>query len=124
LKDADPLATERVQHHRQHFSRLSRVDGFEPVPSVPAGGVQAIVDGATMILCLNDVVDLPREKARLGKEIGRLDAELDKIAAKLANPDFLAKAKAEIVEEQREREADVNRDRERVKAAYDRLTAI
>jgi len=94
------------------------------VPSVPAGGVQVIVDGATIILCLDDVVDLPREKARLGKEIGRLDAELAKIAAKLANPDFLAKAKAEIVEEQREREADVSRDRDRVKAAYDRLTAI
>ena len=124
LKDAEPLATERIQHHREHFGRLSRVDGFESVPSVPAGGVQVIVDGATIILCLDDVVDLPREKARLGKEIGRLDAELAKIAAKLANPDFLAKAKAEIVEEQREREADVSRDRDRVKAAYDRLTAI
>ncbi len=124
LKDAEPLAAERIQHHREHFSRLSRVDGFESVPSVPAGGVQAIVDGATMILCLDDVVDLPREKARLGKEMSRLEAELAKIAAKLANPDFLAKAKSEIVEEQREREADVSRDRDRIKAAYDRLTAI
>jgi valyl-tRNA synthetase len=124
LKDAEPLATERIQHHREHFSRLSRVDRFESVPSVPAGGVQAIVDGATMILCLDDVVDLPREKARLGKEVNRLDAELAKIAAKLANPDFLAKAKTEVVEKQREREADVSRDRDRVKAAYDRLTAI
>jgi valyl-tRNA synthetase len=91
---------------------------------VPAGGIQAIVDSATLILRLGDVVDLPREKARLGKEIGKLDAELTKIAAKLANPDFLAKAKSEIVEEQREREADVSRDRDRIKAAYDRLTAI
>ena len=104
--------------------RLSRVEGFEPVLSVPAGGIQAIVDSATLILRLGDVVDLPREKARLGKEIGKLDAELTKIAAKLANPDFLAKAKSEIVEEQREREADVSRDRDRIKAAYDRLTAI
>jgi valyl-tRNA synthetase len=77
-----------------------------------------------LILRLGDVVDLPREKARLGKEIGKLDAELTKIAAKLANPDFLAKAKSEIIEEQREREADFSRDRARIKAAYDRLTAI
>jgi valyl-tRNA synthetase len=104
--------------------RLARMEGFEPVLSMPAGGVPAIVDGATMILCLGDVLDLPREKARLGKEIGKLDAELTKIAAKLANPDFLAKAKAEIVEEQREREADISRDRDRIRAAYDRLTAI
>jgi valyl-tRNA synthetase len=124
LKDVEPLAAERIRRHREHFMRLSRVEGLEPVLSVPAGGIQAIVDGATLILRLGDVVDLSREKARLGKEIGRLDAELAKIAAKLANPDFLAKAKSEIVEEQREREADVSRDRDRIKTAYNRLTAI
>jgi valyl-tRNA synthetase len=124
VKDVEPLAAERIGRHQEHFMRLSRVEGFEPVLSVPAGGIQAIVDSATLILRLGDVVDLPREKARLGKEIGKLDAELTKIAAKLANPDFLAKAKSEIVEEQREREADVSRDRDRIKAAYDRLTAI
>jgi valyl-tRNA synthetase len=124
LKDVEPLAAERIRRHREHFMRLSRVEGLEPVLSVPAGGIQAIVDGATLILRLGDVVDLSREKARLGKEIGRLDAELAKITAKLANPDFLAKAKSEIVEEQREREADVSRDRDRIKTAYNRLTAI
>ena len=103
--------------------RLSRVEGFEPVLSVPSGGIQAIVDGATLILRVGDVVDLPREKARLGKEIVRLEAELAKITAKLANPGFLAKARAEVVEEQRERETDVARDRDRLKAAYDRLAA-
>lgn len=103
--------------------RLARVDGFEPVVRVPAGGIQAIVDGATLILRVGAVVDLPREKARLGKEIGRLDSELAKITAKLANPGFLAKARAEVVEEQREREADMARDRDRLKAAYDRLAA-
>jgi valyl-tRNA synthetase len=51
-----------------------------------------------------------------------MDVELTKIAAKLANPNFLAKAKPEVVDEQREREADMTRDRDRLKAAYDRLT--
>jgi len=124
LKDAEPLAAERIERHQEHFVRLARVDGFEPATRVPASGVQAIVDGATLILCVGDVVDLPREKARLGKEISRLDAELAKIAIKLANPDFLAKAKPEVVEEQREREADVTRDRDRLKAAYERLEVV
>jgi len=123
LKDAEPLAAERIERHREHFMRLARVDGFEPVVRVPAGGIQAIVDGATLILRVGAVVDLPREKARLGKEIGRLDSELAKITAKLANPGFLAKARTEVVEEQREREADMARDRDRLKAAYDRLAA-
>jgi len=123
LKDAEPLAVERIERHREHFMRLARVDEFEPVAKVPAGGIQAIVDGATLILRLGDVVDLAGEKTRLGKEISRLDTELAKIVAKLANPGFLAKARAEVIEEQREREADVARDRDRLKLAYDRLAA-
>ena len=123
IKDAEPFAAERIARHREHFLRLARVDRFEPVATVPAGGIQAVVDGAILILRLGDVVDLAREKARLGKEIGRLDAELARISTKLANPDFLAKARPEIVEEQREREADASRDRDRLKAAYERLTA-
>jgi len=123
LKDAEPLAAERIERHREHFMRLARVDGFEPVAKMPAGGIQAIVDGATLILRLGDVVDLAGEKRRLCKEISRLDTELAKIVAKLANPGFLAKARAEVIEEQREREADVARDRDRLKLAYDRLAA-
>jgi len=123
IKEADPVAAERIECHREHFTRLARVDRFEPVATVPAGGIQAVVGGAVLILRLGDVVDLAREKARLGKEIGRLDTELAKITAKLANSDFLAKARPEVVEEQREREADASRDRDRLKSAYDRLIA-
>ena len=57
------------------------------------------------------------------KEIGRLDADLRKFAQKLGNPAFLAKAKPEVVEEQREREADARRDRDRLQAVYDRIAA-
>jgi valyl-tRNA synthetase len=46
------------------------------------------------------------------------------MAAKLNNPGFLSKAKPEVVDEQREREADARRDRDRLKAAYDRLEAV
>src|SRR6516164_8302560 len=70
IKDAESVAVERIERHREHFMRLARVDRFEPVATVPAGGVQTIVDGATLILRLGDVVDLAWEKARLGK-IGR-----------------------------------------------------
>jgi len=123
LKDAESLAAERIERHREHFMRLARVDRFEPIVTVPPSGIQVVVDGATLVLHVGDVVDLAREKARLGKEIVRLDAELAKIGAKLANPDFVAKASVDVVEEQRDREADTIRDRDRLRTAYDRLTA-
>jgi valyl-tRNA synthetase len=123
IKDAEPVAAQRIECHREHFVRLARVERFEPIEALPRGGVQAVVEGATLILALGEVVDLPKERKRLGKEIGKLDAELVKIGAKLANSNFLAKAKSEVVEEQRERQVDATRDRDRLRAAYDRLTA-
>jgi valyl-tRNA synthetase len=92
--------------------------------TVPPGSVSVVVEGTTLILPLGEVIDFGQEKARLGKEIGRLDTDLAKFAAKLGNPGFLAKAKPEVIEEQREREADTRRDRDRLKAAYERLEAV
>jgi valyl-tRNA synthetase len=123
IKDAEPAVTQRIERNRANFVRLARVDKFAAVGIPPPGGVQAVVEGATLILALGEVVDLRKERERLGKEIGKLDAELAKIVAKLADTNFLAKAKPEVVEEQRERQVDVTRDRDRLMAAYDRLTA-
>src|SRR5438105_1126647 len=122
IKDAEPVAAQRIARHREHLVRLARVERFQPVESLPPGGVQAMVEGATLVLALGEVIDLPKEKERLAKEIGKLDAELAKIAARLANANFLAKAKPEVVEEQRERQVGAIRDRDRLRAAYDRLT--
>ncbi len=124
VKDAEPAAAERLERHREHFIRLARVERIERVETIPTGSVQAMVEGATLILPLGDIVDLDREKARLAKEIGRLDAEIAKIGAKLGNPNFVAKAKPEVVEEQRLREAEAGRDRDRLHAAFDRLAAV
>src|SRR6202047_5279180 len=123
IKDAEPVAAQRLGRHREHFVGLARVERFDLGDSLPPGGVQAVVEGATLILALGEVVDLPKERERLGKEMDKLDAELAKIVAKLANANFLAKARPEVVEEQSERQADVTRDRDRLRAAYDRLTA-
>jgi valyl-tRNA synthetase len=123
VKDADVNAAARLTRHRGHFVRLARVERIDAVDSVPEGGVAAIVEGATLILPVGEIIDLGREKARLAKEISRLDVDLAKFAGKLANPAFLAKAKTEVIDEQREREADARRDRERLQAVYDRIAA-
>ncbi len=69
----------------------------------PRGVVQAVVGEATAMLPLAGVVDLAAERARLAKERGRAATEADKIAAKLSNADFVARAPEEVVEENRER---------------------
>ncbi len=127
IRDADPATTSRIAAHAEHFQRLARVN-LKPVAGTPGsaakGTVQANGAGATFALHIGDVVDLGREKSRLAKEIAKIEGDLAKVATKLANPAFLANAKAEIVDEQRGREADIRRDRDRLKAAYERLEAV
>ncbi|HTV44629.1 MAG TPA: valine--tRNA ligase [Stellaceae bacterium] len=121
VRDAEPAALDRLSRHREHFVRLARAEEIKVVEEPPLGSIQTIVEGATLILNLGGVVDLTREKTRLAKELVRLETEIGKIAAKLKNPGFLAKAPPEIIEEQRERENDARRDLSRVQVAYGRL---
>jgi valyl-tRNA synthetase len=85
--------------------------------------LQVVVEGATLELDLAGAVDLAKERARLAKEAQALVAELDKIAKKLGNPQFLAKAKPEVIEEQRERAAEEQAALARVRAALARIGA-
>ncbi|HEX5452954.1 MAG TPA: valine--tRNA ligase, partial [Stellaceae bacterium] len=123
VRAADPNAAARLARHSEHFLNLARLSEIALVEAVPAGGITAVVEGTALILEVGDLVDLGREKARLRKEVGRVEGDLAKVAAKLANPAFLAKAKAEVVDEQREREADLRRDRDRLLAVYDSIAA-
>ena len=59
-----------------------------------------------MLLDLAGAVDLDKERARLSPRRSGLRGEIGKIEQKLANAQFVAKAKPEVIEEQREREAD------------------
>src|SRR5260370_38797576 len=86
----------RIQRHRENFVRLARVDKFEVVEALPQGGVQTVVDGATLILGLGEGGDLVKERERLGQEIAKLDGELARFVATLANANFLPNAKPAV----------------------------
>ena len=66
----------------------------------------------------------PPRRARLAKEIAALAGDIDRTAKKLANPDFVARAPEEVVEENRERLADAEAAQDRLDAALTRLGAV
>ncbi len=78
------------------------VDGdFVP----PANAVSCVVDGAQLFMPLDDLVDKEKELARLSKEKDNLLAEIKRVEGKLSNPGFVNKAPAQVVEEERKKEA-------------------
>ena len=71
-----------------------------------------------------EFIDLAAERARLAKEIAAQDSDIERTNRKLSNPDFLAKAKEEVVEENRERLAEAEAAREKLRAALSRLETV
>jgi valyl-tRNA synthetase len=125
VKDASPESRARLERHRDLVLRLARLASVDPLDGeVPRGAVQAVLDEATLVLPIGDVVDLAKEKARLAREVQKLDGEIEKIAKKLGNEQFLAKAKPEVVEEQKERRSEAEAARAKLREALARLASV
>ena len=88
----------------------------------PSGGAaQIVVDEATFILPLEGVIDIAAERARLAKAAEAAEKERDALAARLANPSFVERAKPEAVEKARADHAEKASDAEKYRAALARL---
>ncbi|MET0246179.1 MAG: valine--tRNA ligase, partial [Sphingomonas sp.] len=99
-RDASAETTARLGRQEAALARLARVD--QAKGEVPTGGaMQIVVDEATFVLPLGDVVDIEAERARLTKAIAAAEKERDGLAGRLNNPSFVERAKPEAVEKAR-----------------------
>jgi len=117
-----------IAAHRDLITRLARLAKIEAPAAderqrlqAAKGAIQVVVGGATLSLDLAGTVDLEKERARLAKDAGSIESEIAKVAQKLGNQQFLAKAKPEVVEEQRERQMELRASLDRVRAALARI---
>jgi valyl-tRNA synthetase len=124
MRDAAPVSRERLAAHLELIRRLARLDQVTvDGAAAPKGAVQLVIDEATVMLPLADVIDVSKEHARLTKDIAKLTSEAGKIESKLANEQFVTKAPPEVIEEQRERLAEARQALQKLTAARDRLSA-
>ena len=65
--------------------------------------VQIVTPHATVYLPLGDLVDLDKERARLAKEKEACEKEIEFISKKLSNENFVSKAPAAVVDQQRQK---------------------
>ena len=91
----------------QNLAKLSEVKVFDDEAAWAAAAQAApvaVVGDARM--CLYMEIDVAAEKARLSKEIARIDGEITKANNKLSNEAFVAKAPAAVIEQEKKRIAD------------------
>ncbi len=106
VKGASVLTKQRLEKYMNIIARLSRLSSVSYADTAAKGSAQAVLDEATLILPLEGVIDLDKERTRLQKEGEKLAAEIRKIEAKLGNKDFIDRAPPEVVDEQRMRKSE------------------
>ncbi len=120
VRDAGRQTRERLEAYGGTIKRLARLSELRTTGS-PPGAVQLVIGETIVMLALAGHIDIERERARLEKELGRARGEVGKLERKLANADFIAKAPAEVVEDQRERLVQAEVMRAKLETALERL---
>jgi valyl-tRNA synthetase len=92
--------------------------GYQPGKGAPT--VRA--DLGELCLPLEGLVDVAAEKARLTKDLERIESEIMKAEQKLANPSFTQKAPPQVLEEHRKRLAEWNSKRDHARTALEALS--
>jgi valyl-tRNA synthetase len=122
LKDAGATTLERGARWFDTIARMARASSLGPLEGeVPRSSAQAVLDEATIVLPLEGLIDLDAERTRLTRERGKAADDARKVEAKLGNADFVARAKEEVVEENRERLVTARSEMARLDAALARI---
>jgi valyl-tRNA synthetase len=123
LIGADEATSIRLENRQDLIDRLARLEYSTTAAQAPKGSVTFVMQGATVALPLEGVVDFVVEAERLKKEIARLTGDIAKTNAKLNNAEFVAKAPEEVVAENRERLEGAVAAKAKLEAALGQLQA-
>ncbi len=121
MVSASELTRDRLMRQESAIKRLSRVESIDFADQAPQAAAQIVVGEATACLPLGSLIDLSAERARLEKALGKVEAEILRIEAKLSNEKFVANAKPEVVHAERERLGELDQEKSNLGIALVRL---
>ena len=112
---------QRSQRWSEFIKRMARISEVTRAPVYKPGTIQLVVRGETVGLALSGFVDLAAERTRLAKEMTKADADIARVDQKLGNPNFVARAPEELVEEEKEKRDEAEARRAKLAEALERL---
>jgi valyl-tRNA synthetase len=105
VQSQDEEERKTIEQHHDIIINLARLKtlSVEQIGKRPKAAATNIVNGSTIFVSLEGVIDFDKEAKRLEKEIGKLTNDLKTVSMKLANEDFLNKAPAQVVDKVKEK---------------------
>ncbi len=105
------------QPYQYLIQKLANVSAINFVNEKVNGAILLPVDTDELYIVLNQEIDAVEEKEKIGREIDYLQGFLKSVEAKLNNEKFVANAKPELVEKERQKLADALQKIEALKAS-------
>jgi valyl-tRNA synthetase len=118
---ANAATRERLVRHESAIRRLARIGDITHAVAAPKGSAQIVVNEATVCLPLGSLIDLGAEAQRLQKEVAKVTEEIARILKKLSNEKFVANAKEEVVEAERQKLGEYQEAQEKLQTALSRV---
>jgi valyl-tRNA synthetase len=112
--------TALLQEQSKVIAALAGLDAaqlliVEALPSKPENALALVVGPVEIHIPLSGMVDLDEERARLGKELAGIEAQIERLE-KLLGSDFASKAPAAVVQKEREKLAGFKETAAKLKA--------
>ncbi|HET7248370.1 MAG TPA: valine--tRNA ligase [Gemmatimonadales bacterium] len=104
IRAAGPAARGVFESERETILRLAQLESVTSDGAALQGAHAVLSDGSEVVVALTGAIDLGQECRRLSDELTRLDKQLQGLAAKLANEQFISRAPADVIERERQKE--------------------
>jgi valyl-tRNA synthetase len=121
VKDASAATRARVATYGSLICANARLSSIVPDDIATPNAAQVVVGDTTILLPLAGLIDFGKERERLKKEIAKLDNDIAAAVKKLSNESFVAKAPPEIIQENRDRQAAAEAEKQKLTEALGRL---
>ncbi|MBI3651565.1 MAG: valine--tRNA ligase [Acidobacteria bacterium] len=123
LSTADDTAKQVINNNIENIKRLGRVEEIRLADTLPTieASARGIVAGVDLLIPLAGLIDFAKERERIGKEISKRDNEAQGLATKLNNPSFVERASTDVVQQARERHAELVAELEKLKGSLKTL---
>jgi valyl-tRNA synthetase len=120
-----PLITsgnaERLKKFAPYIAGLAKLSEVQVVDEISTEELAPVAIVGEQRLMLKVEIDIAAERERITKEIARLEGEIVKANAKLANESFVARAPAAVVAQEKERLANFSATVDKLKPQLAKL---
>ena len=126
LENAGEVDHQRLEAQRLVLDALGRIESItllEPDEQAPQSAT-ALLGSMRILVPMAGLIDTAAEMQRLEKQIAKLEKELQRCDAKLANDNFTSKAPPEVVDKEKNRAAEMREALQQLQTQQQRISAL